>query len=59
MLSDVNSNSNGRDIVKAVGDVRVQYGETREEGTTAKVTKLAFASPASVSPPVDQRRFEV
>ena len=50
LLTDVNSNSSGRDLANTVGEVRVRYGATHQYGMPEK-TKIAFANPIVVKQP--------
>lgn len=64
LLSDCNSNSSGRDIAKAAGNVEVQYGATNGsmrhgKDTDSVVTRLAFGEQGFVNPPKKDTHFEV
>ena len=54
MLADYNSNSSGRDLANAVGDIHVQYGAT----TINRGQMLGFANPAAVTAPENGSRFD-
>ena len=58
MLADYNSNSSGRDLANAVGERPVRYGATPADAMGQNI-KLAFADPASVTPPSKGSRFDV
>ena len=56
LFMDFNSNSSGRDIVKAVGDVELKYGACK---FGPKSELLKFANPNIASTPIRGSRFEL
>jgi hypothetical protein len=58
LLTDVNSNSSGRDLARNVGEVRVRYGATSQYAMPEK-TKLAFGNTAAVVRPEKGARFDL
>ena len=62
MFGECNSNSTGGDVAKAVGDVRIRYGQTSagemDQNGAGNQTKLAFADPAVVHFPRKDTRLD-
>ena len=63
LLGDCKSNLSGGDIVKATGDIRVQYGVTRtasvDPNKSSTKNKIAFANPDVVEVPQKDSQFDV